>query len=77
MVCLVHRHTLLTLFSLFQTVPVIHLEGNQYISELFHGATASFKDAALQLMPQFFHHAVQEQSGQGKQHRCVNDELKD
>ena len=57
---------------LCQTVPVIHLQGNQYISELFHGATASFKDAALQLMPQFFHHAVQEQSKTGGKWRYAN-----
>ncbi|XP_022081414.1 threonine synthase-like 1 isoform X3 [Acanthaster planci] len=40
-------------------VPVTHLQDNQYIMEVFHGPTASFKDAALQLMPQFFTEAVQ------------------
>ncbi|XP_071083037.1 threonine synthase-like 1 [Haliotis cracherodii] len=34
--------------------PVRHLAGNQYILELFHGPTGSFKDGALQLMPMFF-----------------------
>ena len=37
--------------------PVVHLERNLYMSELFHGPTASFKDAALQIMPRFFRHA--------------------
>ena len=35
-----------------------HLEGNQYVQELFHGPTASFKDLALQLMPQLFSHCL-------------------
>ncbi|XP_022302794.1 threonine synthase-like 1 isoform X3 [Crassostrea virginica] len=34
--------------------PVRHLQDNQFLLELFHGPTASFKDAALQLMPQMF-----------------------
>lgn len=34
--------------------PIKHLTRNQYIQELFHGPTASFKDLALQLMPQLF-----------------------
>lgn len=34
--------------------PVKHLTRNQYVQELFHGPTASFKDFALQLMPQLF-----------------------
>ncbi|XP_045165481.2 threonine synthase-like 1 [Mercenaria mercenaria] len=38
--------------------PVRHLEGDQFIQELFHGPTASFKDVALQLMPQLFMNAV-------------------
>ncbi|ESO91165.1 hypothetical protein LOTGIDRAFT_105242 [Lottia gigantea] len=38
--------------------PVRHLEKNQYLLELFHGPTASFKDYALQLMPQLFSKAV-------------------
>lgn len=39
--------------------PVRHLDGNQYLSELYHGPTASFKDLSLQLMPQLFRHAVE------------------
>lgn len=39
--------------------PVVHLEGNQYILELFHGPTASFKDLALQLTPRLFARAAQ------------------
>lgn len=34
----------------------------QFVSELFHGPTGSFKDLALQLMPYIFHHAAQSQS---------------
>lgn len=39
--------------------PVSHLEGNQYILELFHGPTASFKDLALQLTPRIFARAAE------------------
>ncbi|XP_064606711.1 threonine synthase-like 1 [Liolophura sinensis] len=39
--------------------PVRHIHGNQYLSELYHGPTASFKDLSLQLMPQLFKHAVE------------------
>jgi hypothetical protein len=42
--------------------PVRHLDRGQYIQELFHGPTASFKDVALQLMPQLFMNAVAEES---------------
>ncbi|XP_033746548.1 threonine synthase-like 1 isoform X2 [Pecten maximus] len=41
-------------FGCSKIFPVRHLHDNQYLLELFHGPTASFKDAALQLMPQFF-----------------------
>ncbi|XP_067683799.1 threonine synthase-like 1 [Haliotis asinina] len=39
--------------------PVRHLAGNQYVLELFHGPTGSFKDGALQLMPMFFTAAME------------------
>lgn len=38
--------------------PVQQLGGNQFIQELFHGPSGSFKDMALQLMPQLFMNAV-------------------
>lgn len=41
-------------FSSDAVAPVKHLIHNQYVQELFHGPTASFKDLALQLMPQLF-----------------------
>ncbi|KAF7649205.1 hypothetical protein LDENG_00145420 [Lucifuga dentata] len=41
-------------FSSGAVAPVKHLMHNQYVQELFHGPTASFKDLALQLMPQLF-----------------------
>ena len=41
-------------FSSERVAPVKHLIHNQYVQELFHGPTASFKDLALQLMPQLF-----------------------
>ncbi|KAM6971162.1 threonine synthase-like 1 [Tautogolabrus adspersus] len=41
-------------FSSEKVAPVKHLMNNQYLQELFHGPTASFKDLALQLMPQLF-----------------------
>lgn len=45
-------------FSSEDVAPVKHLSGNQYVQELFHGPTASFKDLALQLMPQLFAHCL-------------------
>ncbi|XP_057681124.1 threonine synthase-like 1 isoform X2 [Corythoichthys intestinalis] len=41
-------------FSNEDVVPVKRLMDDMYIQELFHGPTASFKDLALQLMPQLF-----------------------
>lgn len=41
-----------------KVVPVVKLDRGQYLMETFHGPTASFKDAALQLMPQLFNYAV-------------------
>ncbi|XP_042366555.1 threonine synthase-like 1 [Plectropomus leopardus] len=45
-------------FSSEEVAPVKHLVHNQYVQELFHGPTASFKDLALQLMPQLFAHCL-------------------
>lgn len=45
-------------FSSAAVAPVKHLIHNQYVQELFHGPTASFKDLALQLMPQLFAHCL-------------------
>lgn len=45
-------------FSSEAVAPVKHLERNQYVQELFHGPTASFKDLALQLMPRLFAHCL-------------------
>lgn len=52
-------------FQSEDVVPVTHLEGNQHLVEIFHGPTASFKDAPLQLMPHFFREAVS-QKGDAK-----------
>ena len=38
--------------------PVVKLNEQFYLQELFHGPTASFKDMALQLTPQFFSEAI-------------------
>jgi threonine synthase len=38
--------------------PVIKLDEQFHILELFHGPTASFKDLALQLTPRFFQEAI-------------------
>lgn len=38
--------------------PVKHLRHHQYVQELFHGPTASFKDLALRLMPLLFAHCA-------------------
>lgn len=45
-------------FSSAAVAPVRHLLHHQYVQELFHGPTASFKDLALQLMPQLFAHCA-------------------
>ncbi|XP_026148079.1 threonine synthase-like 1 [Mastacembelus armatus] len=45
-------------FSSEVVAPVKHLNHNYYIQELFHGPTASFKDLALQLMPQLFSYCL-------------------
>ncbi|XP_032091655.1 threonine synthase-like 1 [Thamnophis elegans] len=41
-------------FMCSKIAPVRHLQGNQFLLELFHGPTASFKDLALQLLPHLF-----------------------
>jgi threonine synthase len=45
-------------FDSEKVFPVVPLYDNYYVNELFHGPTASFKDAALQLLPHFFSHAL-------------------
>lgn len=45
-------------FSNEAVAPVKSLTQNQYVQELFHGPTASFKDFAMQLMPQLFAHCL-------------------
>lgn len=45
-------------FSSERVAPVEHLIHNVFVQELFHGPTASFKDLALQLMPQLFAHCL-------------------
>ncbi|CAL1527030.1 unnamed protein product [Lymnaea stagnalis] len=46
------------LFEPPDLAPVVHLSGNQFVLELFHGPTGSFKDWPLQLMPRFFTKAM-------------------
>ncbi|OCT75588.1 threonine synthase-like 1 [Xenopus laevis] len=45
-------------FACNKIAPVRHLVGNQFILELFHGPTASFKDLALQFMPHLFAYCI-------------------
>ncbi|XP_002933192.4 threonine synthase-like 1 [Xenopus tropicalis] len=45
-------------FACHKIAPVRHLVGNQFILELFHGPTASFKDLALQFMPHLFAYCI-------------------
>ena len=47
--------------------PVIKLNDQFFIQELFHGPTASFKDLALQLTPQFFREGVSRKSTSGEE----------
>ena len=41
-------------------VPLIQLETNLFVQELFHGPTLSFKDMALQLIGRLFDHVLAE-----------------
>ncbi|XP_058037162.1 threonine synthase-like 1 isoform X2 [Ahaetulla prasina] len=45
-------------FMCSKIAPVRHLQGNQFLLELFHGPTASFKDLALQLLPHLFAYCI-------------------
>ncbi|NXF97297.1 THNS1 protein, partial [Eubucco bourcierii] len=45
-------------FTCSKIAPVRHLAGNQFLLELFHGPTASFKDFALQLVPHIFAYCI-------------------
>lgn len=45
-------------FACSKIAPIRHLSGNQFILELFHGPTGSFKDLSLQLMPHIFAHCI-------------------
>ncbi|XP_074938731.1 threonine synthase-like 1 isoform X2 [Phalacrocorax aristotelis] len=45
-------------FSCSKIAPVRHLAGNQFLLELFHGPTASFKDFALQMVPHIFAYCI-------------------
>ncbi|NXL88619.1 THNS1 protein, partial [Alectura lathami] len=45
-------------FTCSKVAPVRHLTGNQFLLELFHGPTASFKDFALQIMPHIFAYCI-------------------
>lgn len=40
-------------FDTKQIVPIVEVENNTYLLELWHGPTSAFKDMALQLLPQF------------------------
>ncbi|XP_049633724.1 threonine synthase-like 1 [Suncus etruscus] len=45
-------------FACSKVAPIRHLSNNQFILELFHGPTGSFKDMSLQLMPHLFAHCI-------------------
>ncbi|KAM4828663.1 threonine synthase-like 1 [Thomomys bottae] len=45
-------------FACSKIAPVRYLSGNQFILELFHGPTGSFKDLSLQLMPHIFAYCI-------------------
>lgn len=46
-------------FDTSSITPLTHLKNNQYILELWHGPTLSFKDLALQVMPSLFSAALE------------------
>ncbi|CAH1266432.1 THNSL1 [Branchiostoma lanceolatum] len=58
-------------FSTDGVVPLVQLNDNQHVMELFHGPTASFKDLALQLMPQFYAEFSRRRSEGRDQHRSL------
>nr|XP_056713456.1 threonine synthase-like 1 [Euleptes europaea] len=45
-------------FACSKIAPIRRLTSNQFLLELFHGPTASFKDLALQLMPRVFAYCI-------------------
>ncbi|MBM7557310.1 threonine synthase [Halanaerobacter jeridensis] len=45
-------------FATEEIAPLVNLEEEQYILELWHGPTAAFKDMALQLMPYLLQSAI-------------------
>lgn len=45
-------------------LPVTHLEADQYLMEMYHGPTASFKDLSLQLTPKLLSLAVAREKNQ-------------
>ncbi|XP_006010388.1 threonine synthase-like 1 [Latimeria chalumnae] len=45
-------------FDCMKIAPVKYLMDNQFLLELYHGPTASFKDLALQLMPNIFAYCI-------------------
>lgn len=53
-----------TNFDDHQIAPLVQLKDNQYLLELWHGPTSSFKDLALQIMPLFFSEAAEKKSVQ-------------
>lgn len=53
-----------TNFDDHQIAPLVQLKDNQYLLELWHGPTLSFKDLALQIMPLFFSEAAEKKSVQ-------------
>ncbi|ELT94976.1 hypothetical protein CAPTEDRAFT_184338 [Capitella teleta] len=56
-------------FASESVFPLVQLgqDSNQFVVEMFHGPTASFKDGPLQLLPLLFQHAI-EQSGSDKKY---------
>ena len=54
-----------------EVAPVVKLNEQFYVQELFHGPTASFKDMALQLTPQFFSEAISQKYSDGPLKRLI------
>ncbi|XP_078595023.1 threonine synthase-like 1 [Branchiostoma floridae x Branchiostoma japonicum] len=58
-------------FATSNVVPLVQLDNNQHVMELFHGPTASFKDLALQLMPQLYAEFSRRRSEGRDRHRSL------
>jgi len=56
-------------FDDHRIAPVVSLDDNTHMLELWHGPTSAFKDMALQCMPRFFSYSIKRGIAEGKLER--------